>query len=150
MGVVFKVDPDYLNRFEIHDLCVKAGEPVGCKVHYLIPGSDLEHGLRLLPKDSDDEVMYMCEIHKEWPIDTITLYTKAGVQANNVELPEVDNGELVVVEEDVLTDDDVKLKEDDRHHFYGYDEFVVYNDYGQHAPYHEQTKRNNDRKNKGQ
>ena len=149
MGVVFKVDPDYLSRFEIHDLCVKARALVGCKVHYLIPGGDLEHGLRLLPRDSDDEVMYMCEIHKEWPIDTITLYTEAWVQPNNVELPEVDNGEPAVVE-DMLIEDDVELEEDDRHHFYGYDEVVVYNDYGQHAPHHEQTGRNNDRKNEGQ
>ena len=59
------IDPDLLSHFEIHDICVDAGEPINSRIYYLIPGGNLEQVLRLIT--SDDDVTYMCELHVEWP-----------------------------------------------------------------------------------
>ena len=67
------------------------------RFHYLIPGGNLEQGLRLI--NEDDDVVYMCEIHAAWPIDKITLYVEGGEEPFAVEQP--------FTNEEVTNDDDV-------------------------------------------
>ena len=48
-GEVFttgNVDLDLLCHFEIQDICTKVGGPINNKIYYLIPGDELEQGLR--------------------------------------------------------------------------------------------------------
>ena len=48
-GEVFttgNVDLDLLSHFEIQDVCTKVGGPINNKIYYLIPGDELEQGLR--------------------------------------------------------------------------------------------------------
>ena len=73
-----KVNPDRLSYFEIQDMVAECGSPSTSLVYYLIPGGNLEQGLRLIT--GDDEVLYMCELHVVWPIDRITLYVEGGVE----------------------------------------------------------------------
>ena len=73
-----KVDYDRLSYFEIQDMVAEYGSPSTSLVYYLIPGGNLEQGLRLIT--GDDEVLYMCELHVAWPIDRITLYVEGGVE----------------------------------------------------------------------
>ena len=94
---VDNVDPDRLSYFEIQDICFNVGAVSTSKYHYLIPGSNLEQGLRLI--NGDDDVVYMCEIHAAWPTDKITLYVGGGEEPLTVEQP-FDN-------EEVANDDDV-------------------------------------------
>ena len=56
-------DLDLLSHFEIQDICAEARGPINSRIYYLIPGGDLEQGLRLIT--SDDDVTYMCELHAE-------------------------------------------------------------------------------------
>ena len=79
-----KVDPDRLSYFEIQDMVVECGSPSTSLVYYLIPGGNLEQGLRLII--GDDKVLYMCELHVAWPIDRITLYVEGGVEPLQVVL----------------------------------------------------------------
>ena len=51
--------------------------------HYLIPGGNLEQGLRLI--NGDDDVVYMYEIHATWLTDKITLYVEGGEERLAVE-----------------------------------------------------------------
>ena len=57
VSVMSNVDPDLLSHFEIQDIYVDAGRPINSRIYYLIPGGDLEQGLRLIT--SDDDVNYM-------------------------------------------------------------------------------------------
>ena len=68
-------DPDCLSFFEIQGLCEKYGAPHTSIYHYLIPGGNLEEGLRMIARDA--EVLYMCEIHITWPADRLVLYQKS-------------------------------------------------------------------------
>ena len=77
-----KVDLDHLSYFEIQDMVAECGSPSTSLVYYLIPGGNLEHGLRLITED--DEVLYMCELHVAWLIDRITLYVESGVESLQV------------------------------------------------------------------
>ena len=61
VSTMANVDPNLLSHFEIQDICAKAWEPINSRIYYLIPGGDLEQGLRLIT--SDDYVTYMCELH---------------------------------------------------------------------------------------
>ena len=63
VSTMANVDPNLLSHFEIQDICAKAWEPINSRIYYLIPGGDLEQGLRLIT--SDDDVTYMCELHAE-------------------------------------------------------------------------------------
>ena len=48
-GEVFttgNVDLDLLSHFEIQDICTKVRGPINNKIYYLIPGDELEQGLR--------------------------------------------------------------------------------------------------------
>ena len=58
---VDNVDPDKFSYFEIQDICSDVGAVSTSRFHYLIPGGNLEQGLRLI--NGDDDVVYMCEIH---------------------------------------------------------------------------------------
>ena len=58
---VENVDLDRLGYFEVQDICFDVGAARTSTYHYLIPGSNLEQGLRLI--NGDDDVVYMCEIH---------------------------------------------------------------------------------------
>ena len=78
------------------------------RYHYLIPGGNLEQGLRLI--NEDDDVVYMCEIHAAWPTDKITLYVEGGEEPLAVEQP-FGNKEVADDDDDVHevgeSDDDV-------------------------------------------
>ena len=78
-----EVDPDKLSYFEIQDICYDLGTFSTSRFHYLIPGGNLEKGLRLI--NGDDDVVYMCEIHVAWPIYKITLYVKGSEEPLAVE-----------------------------------------------------------------
>ena len=80
---VDNVDPDRLSYFEIQDICCDVGALSTSRYHYLIPGGNLEQGLRLI--NEDDDVVYMCEIHAAWPTDKITLYVEGGEEPLAVE-----------------------------------------------------------------
>ena len=58
---VENVDLDRLSYFEVQDICFDVGAARTSTYHYLIPGGNLEQGLRLI--NGDDDVVYMCEIH---------------------------------------------------------------------------------------
>uniref|UniRef100_A0A2N9HEE9 Uncharacterized protein n=1 Tax=Fagus sylvatica TaxID=28930 RepID=A0A2N9HEE9_FAGSY len=73
-----KIDPNRLSYFEIQDMIAECGSPSTSMVYYLIPGGNLEQGLRLIT--GDDEVLYMSELHVAWPIDRITLYVEGSVE----------------------------------------------------------------------
>ena len=94
---VDNVDPDRLSYFEIQDICFNVGAVSTSRYHYLILGSNLEQGLRLI--NGDDDVVYMCEIHAAWPTDKITLYVGGGKEPLTVEQP--------FGNEEVANDDDV-------------------------------------------
>ncbi|KAK9989706.1 hypothetical protein SO802_029945 [Lithocarpus litseifolius] len=91
------VDPNKLSYFEIQDMCCGLGANSTSRFHYLIPGGNLEQGLRLI--NEDDDVVYMCEIHAAWPTDKITLYVGGGEEPLAVEQP--------FANEEVANDDDV-------------------------------------------
>ncbi|KAL0002861.1 hypothetical protein SO802_016642 [Lithocarpus litseifolius] len=92
-----EIDLDKLSYFEIQDICSNLGAFSISRFHYLIPGGNLEQGLRLI--NGDDDVVYMCEIHAAWPTDKITLYVESGEEPLVVEQP--------FVNEEVANDDDV-------------------------------------------
>ena len=94
---VDNVDLDKLSYFEIQDICSDVGAVSTSRFHYLIPGGNLEQGLRLI--NGDDDVVYMCEIQATWPTDKITLYVESGEESLPIEQP-FDN-------EEVANDDDV-------------------------------------------
>ncbi|XP_065629274.1 uncharacterized protein LOC136067409 [Quercus suber] len=96
-SLVDNVDPDRLSYFEIQGICSDVGAISTSRYHYLIPGGNLEQGLRLI--DGDDDVVYMCEIHAAWPTNKITLYVEAGEEPLAVEQP--------FGNEEVANDDDV-------------------------------------------
>ena len=80
---VDNVDLDKLSYFEIQDICSNLGAFSTSIFHYLIPGGNLEQGLRLI--NGDDDVVYFCEIHAAWPTDKITLYVEGGEEPLAVE-----------------------------------------------------------------
>ena len=92
-----EVDIDRLSYFEIQDMCCGLGANSTSRFHYLIPGGNLEQGLRLI--NEDDNVVYMCEIHAAWLIDKIKLYVESGEEPLAVEQP--------FANEEVVNDDDV-------------------------------------------
>ena len=88
-----EVDPDRLSYFEIQDMCCGLGANSISRFHFLIPGGNLEQGLRLI--NEDDDVVYMCEIHVAWPTNKITLYVESGEEPLVVEQPFA-NKEVVI------------------------------------------------------
>ena len=61
MDTYSKIDPDHLSYFEIQDMVAECRSPSTSMVYYLIPGGNLEQGLRLIT--GDEEVLYICELH---------------------------------------------------------------------------------------
>ena len=97
VSTIANVDPDLLSHFEIQDICVEAGGPINNRIYYLIPGGDLEQGLRLITLD--DDVIYMCELHAEWPTNEITLYVELEVEPIAIEEPIVEPNQPVAVDQ---------------------------------------------------
>ena len=93
-GTLANVDPDLLSHFEIQDICAEAGGPINSRIYYLIPGGDLEQGLRLIT--SDDDMTYMSELHAEWPTNEITLYVELEVEPIAIEEPIVEPDQLLL------------------------------------------------------
>ena len=93
-GTLTNVDPDLLSHFEIQDICAKAGGPINSRIYYLIPGGDLEQGLRLITLD--DDVTYMSELHVEWPTNEITLYVELEVEPIAIEEPIIEPDQLLL------------------------------------------------------
>ena len=79
-------DLDLLSHFEIQDICAEAGGPINSRIYYLIPGGNLEQGLRLI--NLDDDVTYMCELHAKWPTNEIALYVEPEVELIAIEEPD--------------------------------------------------------------
>ena len=77
-----EVDPNKLSYFEIQDICYDLGTFSTSKFPYLIPGGNLEQGLRLI---NEDDIVYMCEIHAAWLTDKITLYVEGGEEPLAIE-----------------------------------------------------------------
>ena len=48
VSTMANVDRDLLSHFEIQNICAEARGPINSRIYYLIPGGDLEQGLRLL------------------------------------------------------------------------------------------------------
>ena len=46
VSIMSNVNPDLLSHFEIQDICAKVGGPINSRIYYLIPGDELEQGLR--------------------------------------------------------------------------------------------------------
>ena len=82
---VDNVDPDRLSYFEVQDICFDMGAVYTSTYHYLIPGGNLEQGLRFI--NGDDDVVCICEIHAGWHTDKITLYVEGGEEPLTVEQP---------------------------------------------------------------
>ncbi|XP_065633827.1 uncharacterized protein LOC112010702 [Quercus suber] len=111
VSTMANVDPDLLSHFEIQDICAEARGPINSRIYYLIPGGDLEQGLRLIT--SDEDVTYMCELHVEWPTNEITLYVEPEVEPIAIEKPIAELDQPIAVDqswemndEDNDTDDD--------------------------------------------
>ncbi|KAL4625631.1 hypothetical protein ACB092_05G039500 [Castanea dentata] len=79
------VDSNKLSYFEIQDICSDVGAVSTSRSHYLIPGGNLEQGLRAI--NGADNVVYMCEIHAACPTNKITLYVEGGEEPLAVEQP---------------------------------------------------------------
>ena len=95
--VMDNVDLDLLSHFEIQDICADAGGPINSRIYYLIPGGDLEQGLRLIT--SNDDVTYMCELHAEWPTNEITLYVEPEAEPIAIEKPMVEPDQPIAVDQ---------------------------------------------------
>ena len=116
VSTMANVDPNLLSHFEIQDICAEAGGPINSRIYYLIPGGDLEQGLRLITLD--DDVTYKCELHAEWPTNEITLYVEPEVEPIAIEKPIVEPDQPVAVDqswemndEDDETDDNTDCEE---------------------------------------
>ena len=106
------VDPNLLSHFEIQDICVEVGGPINSRIYYLIPGGDLEQGLRLIT--SDDDVTYMCELHAKWLTNEITLYVESEVEPIVIEEPIIQPNQPIAVDQPWEMndkDDDTNCKE---------------------------------------
>ena len=112
VSTMTNVDPDLLSHFKIQDICDEAKGPINSRIYYLIPGGDLEQGLRLI--NSNDDVTYMCELHVEWPANEITFYVEPEVEPIAIEEPDqpvaVDQS-WEMNDEDNNTDDDTGCEE---------------------------------------
>ena len=86
MEIVYDKDPDRLSYFEIEGICDDLGVYEPYRFHYLVPRGNLKQDLRLINDDVD--VVSMCKLHAEWPIDTFILYMESGHAPFAVELLE--------------------------------------------------------------
>ena len=86
MEIVYDKDLDRLSYFEIEGICDDLGVDEPYRFHYLVPRGNLKQDLRLINDDVD--VVSMCKLHAEWPIDTFILYMESGHAPFAVELLE--------------------------------------------------------------
>ena len=70
---------------------------INSRISYLIPGGDLEQGLKLITSNND--VTYMCELYAEWPTNEITLYVEPKVEPIAIEEPIVEPDQPIVVDQ---------------------------------------------------
>ena len=96
VSVIGNVDPNLLSHFEIQDICVDAGGPINSRIYYLIPGGNLEQGLRLITLN--DDVTYMCELHAEGSTNEITPYVEPEVKLIAIKEPIVELDQPIAVE----------------------------------------------------
>ena len=96
VSVIGNVDPNLLSHFEIQDICVDAGGPINSRIYYLIPGGNLEQGLRLITLN--DGVTYMCELHAEGSTNEITPYVEPEVKPIAIKEPIVELDQPIAVE----------------------------------------------------
>ena len=66
-------------------------------IYYLMPGGDLEQGLKLITSDND--VTYICELYAEWPTNEITLYVEPEVEPIAIEKPIVEPDQPIAVDQ---------------------------------------------------
>ena len=97
VSTMANVDPDLFSHFEIQDICAEARGPINSRIYYLIPGGDLEQGLRLI--NLDDDVTYMYKLHAEWPTNEITLYVELEVEPIVIEEPIIEPDQPVAVDQ---------------------------------------------------
>ena len=91
------VDSDLLSHFKIQDICADVEGPINSRIYYLIPGGDLEQGLRLIT--SNDDVTYMCELHAKWPTNEITLYVEPEAEPIAIEKPMVEPNQPIAIDQ---------------------------------------------------
>ena len=96
VSVIGNVDPNLLSHFEIQDICVDAGGPINSRIYYLIPGGNLEQGLRLITLN--DDVTYMCELHAKGSTNEITPYVEPEVKPTAIKEPIVELDQPIAVE----------------------------------------------------
>ena len=70
---------------------------INSRISYLIPGGDLEQGLKLITSNND--VTYMCELYAEWPTNEITLYVEPKVEPIAIEKPIVEPDQPIAVDQ---------------------------------------------------
>ena len=112
VSVIGNVDPNLLSHFEIQDICVDAGGPINSRIYYLIPGGNLEQGLRLITLN--DDVTYMCELHAEGSTNEITPYVEPEVKPIAIKEPIVELDQPIAVEKSWEMndeDDDINCEE---------------------------------------
>ena len=96
VSVIGNVDPNLLSHFEIQDICVDVGGPINSRIYYLIPGGNLEQGIRLITLN--DDVTYMCELHAEGSTNEITPYVEPEVKPIAIKEPIVELDQPIAVE----------------------------------------------------
>ena len=96
VSIIGNVDPNLLSHFEIQDICVDVGGPINSRIYYLIPGGNLEQGLRLITLN--DDVTYMCELHAEGSTNEITPYVEPEVKPIAIKEPIVELDQPIAVE----------------------------------------------------
>ena len=96
VSVIGNVDPNLLSHFEIQDICVDVGGPINSRIYYLIPGGNLEQGLRLITLN--DDVTYMCELHAKGSTNEITPYVEPEVKPTAIKEPIVELDQPIAVE----------------------------------------------------
>ena len=58
-------------------MCVDLGCPSTSNIYFLVSNNNFEYRLRLL--ETDDDIMYMLELHSEWRVFCIMIYVKTGM-----------------------------------------------------------------------
>ena len=76
IGFSSNYDKNHLSYFEVEDICKFVGASKGCKLYYLIPMGNLDNGLRHIV--TDDDVLFMSDLHEEWKVFSIIFYIESG------------------------------------------------------------------------
>ena len=77
------VDPDLMSYFELQSICIDLGSPSTNNIYFLlVPNDNFEHRLKLL--ETDDNIIYMLQLHSEWRVFFIVIYMEIGMLLLNM------------------------------------------------------------------